>query len=288
MASRLRIAGRIAALAALALLMSACLKLDMDLEVTADNTVNGSVIFAVERSVLDLAGGSVEDFLGTDAPLPSDVPGVSVEDYDEGDFVGQRYTFDAVPLERFNEGSDPDQLSITREGDVFRVSGVLDLASGLTGTTGLTGIDPSEFLQGAELQIRLTFPGEVTETNGEADGNTVTWVPEFGERLELQATASAVGGGGDSNLTLWLIIGGVVVVLAIVAAVVLSQRRRGGPTPAMAGPAEAGMPAAGAPPATGVVEPPAPGVPPTAPPSAPTAPPPGPTSPPPPPPPEDA
>ena len=283
MASKLRIAGRVAALGALALLMSACLKLDMDLEVSSDNTVSGSVIFAVERSVLELSGGSIDDFFGSDAPLPSDVPGVSVEDYDEGDFVGQRYTFDAVPLERFNQGDEADQLKIVREGDVFRVSGALDLETGeLSGATGLSGFDANELLASAELQIRLTFPGEVTETNGQANGNTVTWVPEFGERLELQATANATGGGGDSNLTLLLIIGGIVVVLAIVVAIVLSQRRRGA-APAMAG--DAGAPAApmGAAPTPGAT--PMPDTGPTPPPAGPAAPPP-PTPPPPPPPPD--
>ncbi|MGZ8625229.1 MAG: LppM family (lipo)protein [Actinomycetota bacterium] len=276
MGSRLRTLGRIAALGALALLMSACLKLDMELEVSSDNTVSGTVIFGVQKQLLELGGGSIEDVLGSDGPLPSDVPGVSVEDYEDDEFAGQQFTFDAVPIERFNEGEAGEQLRIEREGDVFHVSGVLDLAAA-SGASGLSGIDPGTFLQGAQLQIRITFPGEVTETNGEVSGTTVTWIPEVGERLELEATASAIGGGGDSNTTLFLIIGAVVVVLAIVVVIVLMQRRKK-PAVAAAGADGTGATAPGAPLQSGEPTPPVGG---EAPP-----PPPGTAAPPPPPPPD--
>jgi hypothetical protein len=148
-----------------------------------------------------------------------------VEDYEDGDFTGQQYTFDGVPLTEF-QGDGEESLSITRDGDVFHVAGVLDLATGLTsGATGLSGFDPSQFLQGADIQITMSFPGEVTESNGQISGNSVTWVPEIGERLEITATANATGSGGDSNLTILLIIGAVVVVLAVIAGVIFAQRR---------------------------------------------------------------
>jgi hypothetical protein len=242
MVSTLRTVARVAGFGLLALLLSACLKLDMNLEVSSDDTVSGSVVFAVEKSLLELAGGNIEDVLGTDAPLPEDLEGVTVEDYEDDEFAGQRFTFDAVPLDEFNSDGDEDQLQIVRDGDTFRVSGALDLSTGATGAsgvTGLEGIDPEQFLQSAELRIRITFPGEVTDSNGDVDGNTVTWTPEIGERLEIEATASAVG-GGDSNLTLWLVIGAVVVVAAVVIGVVLARRRG---TPAVAA-ADAGVPGA--------------------------------------------
>jgi hypothetical protein len=254
MGSRLRTVGRLAAVGSLALLLGACIKLDMNLEVSSDDTVSGTVVFALQKELLDLAGGSVEDILGTDAPLPEDVEGVTVEDYEDDEFAGQQFNFDAVALEQFNTGDGEEQLRITREGDVFHVSGVLDLSSGITGATGLTGLDPSQFLQGADLRIRISFPGEVTQSNGQVDGNSVTWVPEIGERLELQATASAIGGGGDSNLTLLLIIGAVVVVLAVVVGVVLAQRRKQ-PAVAAAGPDGAiGAPPPPPPPASGPID----------------------------------
>jgi hypothetical protein len=239
-----RKAGRVVAVGLLAFLLTACLKLDMNLEVSSDNTVSGTVIFAVQKQLLELAGGSVDDLVGS-APLPSDAPGVTVSDYEDDQFAGKEFSFDAVPLEQFS-GDTEEELKITRDGDVFHVSGTLDLSSGLSGATGVTGFDPSAFLQGAELKIQITFPGPVSDANGEISGNTVTWVPEIGDRLELQATASAIESGGGSSVTLWLIIGGVAVVLLIVIVVVMSQRRK---RAAATGTAGAEMGEAGATPA---------------------------------------
>jgi hypothetical protein len=265
--------GRIAGLGLLALLLSACLKLDMDLQVSEDNTVSGSMIFGVDKQLLELTGGSVEDFLGTDSPLPSDAEGVTTEPFEDDEFIGQRFVFDAVPLATLSSGT-PDELRITREGDSFTVTGALDLSSGLTGATGASGFPGAEqFLQGADLQIRITFPGPVTDTNGEVDGNTVTWVPVVGERLELRATASAIPSGGDSNLTMLLVIAAVIVVLAVVVGVIVAQRRNRRPAVAASG---FGGTASTAPPVAGE-----PGQPP--PPAGPTPPPAGPTPPPPPP-----
>lgn len=262
MISNARTIGRLAAFALLAVLLSACLKLDMDLEVSADDTVSGTVVFAVQRELLDLAGGNVEDILGTDAPLPEDVEGVTVEEYEDDEFAGQQFNFDGVALSEFNQEGGEEQLRIVREGDRFRVTGVLDLSSGLdaTGATGFGGLDPSEFMQGAQLRIRIAFPGDVIESNGQVDGNSVTWEPRVGERQELEAVASAVGGGsGDSNLTLWLIIGAIVLVAAVVVGVLLARRRTpavaGGPAGPIsgapdvpAGPVEPGTPPVGSPP----------------------------------------
>src|SRR5688572_5345137 len=173
MTHRWRTVGRIAVLGLLALLLSACLKLDMDLEVSEDNTISGSMIFGVDKQLLELTGGTIDDFLGTDSPLPSDAEGVTVEPFEDDEFIGQRFVFDSVPLETLSSGT-PDELRITREGDTFTVSGALDLSSGLSGATGATGATgfpgAEEFLQGADLKVRITFPGAVSDTNGEVDG----------------------------------------------------------------------------------------------------------------------
>lgn len=271
MTHRWRTVGRIAGLGLLALLLSACLKLDMDLQVSENNTVSGSIIFGVNKQLIELTGGSIDDFLGTDSPLPSDAEGVTTEPFEDDEFIGQRFVFDSVPLETLSSGT-PDELRITREGDTFTVTGALDLSSGLTGATGATGFPGAEqFLQGADLKVRITFPGPVTDTNGEVDGNTVTWVPVVGERLELRATASAIPSGGDSNLTMLLIIAAVIVALAIVVGIVVAQRRN---RPAVAASGFGGS--EGAPP-LGAGEP--------GPPPPPAGPPPPPAGPPPPPPP---
>lgn len=224
------------ALGVVALALTGCLKLDMDLSVATDDTVSGDVVFAVDKQLLELSGQSAEDLLGTAAALPSDVQGVSAQPYEDDTFAGQQFTFDAVSLEQFNqESGSADQLRIVREGDTFVVTGVLDLSSALSGATGANGFPGAEELfRSAEMRIRIAFPGEVIDTNGEVDGTTVTWVPTVGERLDIQATASAIeGGGGGSTMTILLIVAGVVIVAAIVVGLLLARRRR--PAVAMAG-----------------------------------------------------
>ncbi|HET7929488.1 MAG TPA: hypothetical protein VFM40_08050, partial [Actinomycetota bacterium] len=132
-------------------------------------------------------------------------------------------------------GAGPDALQIARQGDTFVVTGVLDLSSGLSGATGpFGGTGGAQLLESADIRIAITFPGEVLQApGGQIDGNTVTYVPEFGERLEINATGSAVDngeaadvvGGSDSFLPLILIIGAVALVLLIVLLLVVRGRK---------------------------------------------------------------
>jgi hypothetical protein len=294
---------RVGAFAALALLLSGCIKLTMDLQVNSDDTVSGTVQLGVQKEILELSGGSVEDLLGTDSPFPSDAPGVSVEEFDDGEFAGQQFTFDSVPITEF-QGTDPsDSLSITRQGDTYVVSGVLDL-SGASGATGL-GATGAQLFESAEIRITMTFPGDVQEASGTIDGNSVTWEPTFGERTEISATASAIddgdagGGDGGSSTTIILIVVGALILIAVVAFLVMRGRKGSGaageevataaepaappgPAPAeeaAAAPAgEAPSPPPAAPPSTPPMAPPS--APPVAPPSEPTGTPPAPPAPP--------
>ena len=226
---------RIGAFAVMALLLSGCIKLTMDLQVNSNDTVSGTVQLGIQKELLELSGGSVQDILGSDSPFPSDAPGVTVEEFDDGEFAGQQFNFDSVPLAEFQDTSDPDALNITRQGDTFVVSGVLDMSAATSGATGAFGATGQELFDSAQIRITMTFPGDVQQASGTIDGNSVTWEPTFGERLEISATASAVddgdaggGGGGGSSMTIILIIVAVVVVGAIIAFFVMKGRKGGG------------------------------------------------------------
>jgi hypothetical protein len=293
MSRRARTAWRIGAFVALVFLMTGCIKLNMKLGINSDDTVSGTIEFGVQKELLDLTGQNVEDLLGSDAPFPSDAPGVTVEPFDDGEFAGQQFIFEDLPIEEFNSGgfagaSGPtsvagagDTLQIARQGDTFVVTGVLDLSSGLSGVTGpFGGTGGAQFFESADIKIAITFPGEVLQAaGGEIDGNTVTYVPEFGERLEINATGSAVDngeaadvvGGSDSFLPLLLIIGAVVLVLLIVLLLVVRSRRNrvGAETPSGFGESgSAAAPVAAPPGAPTDAPPPVPPMPPAPPPPA--------------------
>ena len=291
MSRRARTAGRIGAFLALAVLLTGCIKLNMDLAINADDTVNGTIVLGVQKELLELTGQSAEDLLGDADLIPTGATGVVVEPFEDDEFVGQQIIFEDLPIAEFNSGAlgasgatgisgvtgaGGDTLNITREGETFVVTGVLDLSSGLSGATGpFAGTGGAQFFESADIQISITFPGEVVQANGEVDGNTVTYVPEFGERLEINATGSAIDngqaadvvGGSDSFLPLILIIAGVAVVLLVIIFLVVRSRRNkdgGAGTPTGFGePAPAATPG---------VAPPQPGSPPAAPPAPPMPP----------------
>jgi len=294
MSRRARTAGRIGAFVALVFLMTGCIKLNMNLGINSDNTVSGTVEFGVQKELLDLTGQNVEDLLGSDAPFPSSAPGVTIEPFDDGEFAGQQFMFEDLPIEQFNSGGIAgasgataggagDTLQIARQGDTFVVTGVLDLSSGLSGATGpFGGTGGAQFFESAEIRIAITFPGEVLQApGGQIDGNTVTYVPEFGERLEINATGSAVDngeaadvvGGSDSFLPLILIIGGVALVLLIVLLLVVRGRKNKGETPSGFGEADSAAAPVSAPPGAPTDAPPTSTPPTSAPPPAPPMPP---------------
>ncbi len=215
--------------AMLSLLLSGCIRFDMDMTVASDDTISGTMVFAVDRALLEMSGdaASVDDMLGEgDQPFPDDIAGVAIEPYEDEDWVGQQYVFDAVPLAAFNDqaGDEPgDALRIERDGDVYRVTGAFDMTEGDVEGGGDLGMDPSMFLGGAEMQIRLTFPGEVLESNGEVEDNTVAWDLDLSGRNDLTAVARADAGTAVDDLVLYGLVA--VVVLGIGAVIVLLMRR---------------------------------------------------------------
>src|SRR5262245_65588006 len=103
--SRLREAARVGAIVALALLLTGCFKLHMNLGINDDNTISGTIQFGVDKQLVELSGQSVDDLLKSDSPFPSNAPGVSVKPFDDGEFIGQEETFEAVPLDELTSGS---------------------------------------------------------------------------------------------------------------------------------------------------------------------------------------
>ena len=213
------------AVTALALVsLSGCFKLDMDMTVNSDDTLDGVVVLAISEDLADMAE---EDSDLAEEDLPE---GATIEEYDEDGFVGQKVTLDDVAMADLNETfssegdtGGPGEWSLTHEGDEYRFTGDMDLTEMASDEDA--EMDMSAFMAGAELRVSFTFPGEVTETNGEVDGNTVTWEPEIGEKNEMTAVASE--SSGLSALVIGLIAGAGLVLLLAIAGLVLFARSRG-------------------------------------------------------------
>jgi hypothetical protein len=269
-----RTLGRILCGGAFALLLAGCFKVNMDVEVSPENTVSGSAIIAVDESLLELSGQSA-DQLFQQMDLSDLPPGATLDRYEEDGFIGQEITFEEMPLATFTQnnalsgsGASPgagEELNIARRGDEFHVTGAFDMTGQeFTGTQ-----IPEQFMESFEFRISITFPGEVRSATGEIDGNTVTWEPKIGENTRVEAVASAIPSESSPLLMILLVAAGALVLGAI--AFLLTHRKA--PAPA-AGPIGDGttVPIEGIPPTMpgGPVEPVAPIEPP--PPGGPVAP----------------
>jgi len=236
MTTRIRAALRPLAYGTIALLLAGCVKVNMDLEISPDNTVSGQAILAVDESLVELSGQTA-DQLFQDLDL-SDLPeGATVEPYEGGGFVGQQVNFDDVALSEFTGGetlgASGEELSITRVGDEFHVAGRLDMS----GTEFSGGQVPQQLLETMEFKIAITFPGPVESSTGSVDGNTVTWEPRIGQNTEIRAVASAIPSGGSPWLLIALVAAGALILGAVVFLLVGRKR----PVPAQ-GPID-GVPA---------------------------------------------
>lgn len=215
--------------AAATLALSGCMKLDMDLELQSDDTVDGSMTIGMSSALAELAG---EDPAAMSAQMREEIMAddsigdVRVEDYDDGEYVGTTMHFTGAGLSDFG-GGDEDALRIERVDDEFVVTGRMDLSEGGGALPGMAQPD---------VRIAITFPGAVTEHTGELEGTTVTWVPVAGEVTEISARGGATEGGLGvrAGALLWVAAGAGVLVLALVVVVVLLVVRRRRPAAAVA------------------------------------------------------
>ena len=100
-----------------------------------------------------------------------------------------------------------------------------------------------------DVEVRVTFPGEVTEVsgNGTKEGNTAVWKAANKETSELRAVGADKGG----SAVLWIVlgvVGALVVVGVIVTVVVVSRKKKQQPgAPVYAQPGQGGYPQPGQP-----------------------------------------
>jgi hypothetical protein len=249
--------------------LSGCFKLDMQMNIQSDDTVDGTVIIAVARDQAELFGGedALRESIQSDSEgLFSDAPDAGEfeqKDYEDDEWIGTESEFSGVPIDEF-AGAETGDLTITRDGDEFVVEGEMDLTQ--------DSEDPSAvaLLESSELDVSISFPGDVIEANGDIDGNEVSWEPTPGEVLQISARGSAEAG------VPWMTIAAVgalvaLVVIGVVLLVVMRGRQTAADGPATDGLAPDQGAAGG--PDLPLTPPPAPGPPsPPAPPSPPSPP----------------
>jgi hypothetical protein len=215
----MRFPRRLRALAALALsfALAGCMKVDAQVAISADDTVTGSIVMALDKRLAPLTGKSEEQLVSGISLKPDDIArGTTVEPYQDASFVGRRYVFKDVPLREFH-GTDQVSVTLAHDGRTYLLNGVADLR-----TVNLTDPAVQRFASLFSFSVSVTFPGKVVESNGTLSGRTVTWTPKAGESLPMHARAET---SGFTWLPWALGLGVFVVVVATVIGVVLFSRR---------------------------------------------------------------
>jgi hypothetical protein len=211
---RRRILPRILALGVLVLALAGCVRFQADLTLNPENTVDGSIVVAVlvsedtdeaREQALTAASQIEADLLGS----LRDASGVTTSEYTEDEYLGSRIVFDDVALDAFS-GQSEDSLKIVRDENSYVFTGALDFSG--------ESMPAEEETEGDDdnLTVSVTFPGEVTDHNGELSGTTVSWSTAIDQRLEMSARGAATPAGPP----ILLIVGIGIVVLLVIAAVV--------------------------------------------------------------------
>jgi hypothetical protein len=225
----------------LALSLSSCVKLDLNLEINKDSTVSGTMIFALVDSLAAMGDSTQEEESPTDSFVSPTTKGVKVTEYKEDGYTGQKFTLDRVPFSEFGKDSSGESdFKVKRTGNKITVTGFLDLGSGEDSSSGSDWGDAlaKSIMSSADLKISIKFPAKVLKSTGEIseDGKTVTWRPELGEKVDLTTTVelptAKIGAAIGGLLALILLAGAGIFVLARrkKAATSLSQEAEGGQT----------------------------------------------------------
>jgi Protein of unknown function (DUF3153) len=197
-----------------ALLTGGCVRARIAVAVSPDDLVTGEIVIAVV--VLS------EQEKGSVLTPPADVAGkVRAQPYRQDGYAGTRLLFTDLTFDEFGrlllaaaEAPDGLQLELRRAGSFVLFNGRVDLS----------GVPNPER---ADVQIRISFPGSVTGTNGDQEDETVSWVLLPGEVTELSATARYTEPGTRSWSQWALLVGALaaLVVLIIGLLAYLTHRR---------------------------------------------------------------
>ena len=211
------------AAAGVLLLLSSCVKTDVDLTVRSDDVVDGSIIMAVDRSFSngnDKTQTALIDAL-RDRVFPATRSGASQEPYSDGQYVGTRVVINHMTLLDLDRSTGANGLKIVHQGGRFRLSGKVDTSELTSAAATSSPQDAQRLRDSYDVMVRITFPGPVVSTNGSVSGNTVTWRPRLGQQLNLSAVAEDGKGGIP---WVWLLAAGAV--LAVATAIALGRSRR--------------------------------------------------------------
>lgn len=190
-------------------LLGGCARVRTALAVQPDDTVTGEIVLATPEKSPDDKGPTVT--------LPPDLASdLDVAPYRQEGYTGSVLTFSGLSFDQVGRLSlamgpagSTVQFNLRRAGGRVLVTGSVDLTS--------VSVDKADF------QLKMSFPGQVVESNGEIDGSTVSWTFDAGKAADVTAVVAYADPGAPSVLN-WTL--GLAAVVALVALTVVLLARR--------------------------------------------------------------
>jgi phosphatidylinositol mannoside-binding LppM-like protein len=211
--SRLRILPLLGLLLA-ALALSGCARVQAALAVQPDDTVTGQVVVATPATGPDDPGPTIT--------VPPDLESdVDVSEYRQDGYAGSVLRFEGLTFAQTAEltqavgpvGSKI-RFEMRRAGSRVLIGGAVDLTT--------VSVDRADF------QLKMNFPGQVLESNGDADSSEVAWTFTPGEVGDFSAVVAYPDPQAPSPVN-WTLGLAATVALAAAAVVLMARRTRNPP-----------------------------------------------------------
>jgi len=219
--------------------LTGCIRIDADLTLDDYETVSGTVKVAyTEQALMAITNATDwtrEDFLETDrtdflAAMNLPPEQVKIDRWDGVGEAGYTFVFTKAPLYTVLDALPVVTLSTESKDNKLTINGKLDPAEYIAGDySDIPGLD--EEFQKMTIQLAVTFPGKVSDTNGTVAGKKVSWTATVGQPVSFKATATT---GSPS----WMapLIGAIAVILAGAISGLIAKRtkKKNQASPAMA------------------------------------------------------
>lgn len=213
-ASRRRILPLLLALLVAGVALSGCARIRTALAVQPDDTITGEIVIAMPQQNAEDRGPAIT----VPPELASDV---DVSEYRQDGYTGSLLRFSGLTFEQVAQlhtvagaGGDGVRFEMRRVGNRVHVYGSVDLTT--------VSVDRADF------QLKIGFPGQVIESNGDADSNEVSWTFTPGEVGEVNAVVAYADPNAPSAADWTLGLGGLVAAAALTV-VVFARRLRNPP-----------------------------------------------------------
>ncbi|MBB5959916.1 hypothetical protein FHS29_006538 [Saccharothrix tamanrassetensis] len=191
--------------------LTGCVRLHAAMALSQDDRVSGEIVAATPLTDDNDAGPQLK--------VPNELASrVTTKPYKADAYTGTQMAFNGLTFDEVRALSMATSSTFSRYQLGFRRSG--DLVT-LSGSVDLTQV-PTER---ADIQVKISFPGEIIDTNGrEEEPTTISWSPKPGQATMLAATLRYAGENSPSYFAWTMLVAGltggaalIVLVLAIVA-----------------------------------------------------------------------